>query len=184
MRQDLDRLMTLEILVQSLNGEWSLSQKARKRVEKLLEMAQRAEMLDIQNRANERDGILDQINQRLCRYRWSPQLQKAGRLPGLNLDFEFHAALEEAYENSCVWWIAELVRQRNILRLRRCAECGRWLWAVKDHQKHCSDDCRKKHATHSPLFKEKRRLYMVKYRRDEKERSAAALLRVSKKKHK
>lgn len=177
-KQDLDRQMALEILIKGINGDPALSERARKRVEELLELAQRAEMLDTQNHARERDAVLDRINQKLCRYRWSPQLQKAGRLPGLNLDFEFHAALEEAYENSCVWWIAELVRQRNILRLRRCAECSRWLWAVREHQTHCSGNCRKKHATHSPVFKEKRRLYMLKYRRDEKEQSAAALARL------
>lgn len=177
-KRDLDRQMALEILVQGLNGDASLSERARKRMEELLEMTQRAEMLDTQNHAKERDAVLDQINQKLCRYRWSPQLQKAGGLPGLNLAFEFHAALEEGYENSCVWWIAELVRQRNVLRLRRCAECQRWFWAVRDHQRHCGENCRKKHATHSPVFKEKRRLYMVKYRRDEKELSAAALARL------
>lgn len=173
--QELTRLTTQEILIQALNGDASLSAKSRKRVSDLVELTQRAVILDSQSHSKERAETLEQINQKLRRYRWSPELEKLGGLPGLNLTYWHDAdTLEERSENWCIQWITELVRRRNILRVRRCAECGRWLWAIKEHQTHCSANCRQKHASHRPDFKEQRRLYMIGYRVREKEQAERA----------
>lgn len=184
-KRELNRLTAEETLVACLNGDsadsrktMGLSEEARQRVAKLLEMAQGAARLDLESQADECEEVLERINGDLCRYRWSPELKRNHRFPGLAVSYDYGEAFDDFLENMCVWWITELLRQQNIFRVRRCAECGRWFWAVRDHQKHCDENCRKKHATHSPVFKEKRRLYMVKYRRDEKTRSAAALARV------
>jgi hypothetical protein len=174
-------LATEEVLIESLNGDASLSVKARERLTSLIALIQQAESLDARSADQERENLVAQINRKLVRYRWSPEMENRLQEPALSLTFSYHTkTLEEQHENWCVRWIAELVRQRGILRVRRCAECRRWLWAVRDHQKHCSENCRKQHASRSPIFKEKRRLYMAKYRRDEKARSAAALARARK----
>jgi hypothetical protein len=179
-REQLERFSTEEVLIQSLNGDGSLSAKTRERLASLIAMIQSAESLDAES-ANERESILERLEKTLLRYRWSPKFESGSHESSLNPAFSYHAkTLEEQHENWCVWWITELVRQRNILRVRPCVECGRWLWAVRDHQRHCSDTCRKKHASHNPTFKEKRRLYMRKHRQDEKVRSAAMLARVRK----
>jgi hypothetical protein len=61
-------------------------------------------------------------------------------------------------------------------RIRRCRlqECRQWFFAVTDHQKYCGDRCRKRDAAHGESFKEKRRIYMRKYRVEEAERNERA----------
>jgi hypothetical protein len=54
-------------------------------------------------------------------------------------------------------------------RIRRChrLQCRKWFFAKTDHQKYCGDNCRQRDAAQGDSFKEKRRIYMKKYRREE-----------------
>jgi hypothetical protein len=61
-----------------------------------------------------------------------------------------------------------------IHRFRRCRQCRNWFFAATEHQKFCDEACRKRHASYSADFKDKRRRYMRKYRRDEKRRDKLA----------
>jgi hypothetical protein len=71
--------------------------------------------------------------------------------------------------------VAFLIENLDVVhRVRRCGECERWFFAVTEHQKYCSDNCRKRHAAYGQSFKEKRRLYMREYRRKEKAQDANA----------
>jgi hypothetical protein len=61
---------------------------------------------------------------------------------------------------------------RDFSRFRRCqhSDCQRWFYAETTHQIFCGENCRKRHASQSPEFKEKRRIYMrEKYRPQQKE---------------
>jgi len=73
-----------------------------------------------------------------------------------------------------VQWIVQNVSA--VHRIRRChrSQCREWFFGVTDHQKYCDGSCRKLDAEQGDAFKEKRRLYMRKYRDDELEREARA----------
>lgn len=62
-----------------------------------------------------------------------------------------------------------------ILRVRRCACCGSWVWSRVAAQKYCSSACRAKHYQTSPQGKQyKRDWARLAYKRN-KERELAAL---------
>jgi hypothetical protein len=165
------RHATHETLISSLNGDASLPPETSERLADLVALIHRAESLSDESESHECDEVIAKINNELRRHRWSPMLERLDGMGGLKVSrFDNSRTLEEAYEIWCVEWITELVRLRSISRVRRCGECGRWFWAVKDHQKYCSGNCRQAHATHSPVFKEKRAKYMKDfYRPREKE---------------
>lgn len=72
--------------------------------------------------------------------------------------------------------LMEIGGSQRILRYRRCRECKAWFYAMTDHQKFCSEACRKRYTSHSAEFKEKRAEYMrKKYRPAEKERARRSL---------
>jgi hypothetical protein len=61
-----------------------------------------------------------------------------------------------------------------ILRFRKCRECAAWFYALKDHQIYCKESCRKRDHSHDESFKEKRRIYMKKYRSNDAEQNELA----------
>jgi len=60
----------------------------------------------------------------------------------------------------------------SIQRLRTCENCKRWYYAATDHQVFCVPRCRQQSFAQSEEFKEKRKLYMRKRRRQDAEREA------------
>jgi hypothetical protein len=74
-------------------------------------------------------------------------------------------------ETRVINYALDLLRRGSIQRLRVCRECRKWFYAITDHQKHCSHKCRQRFASHDLDFKERRRKYMKKYRRQERERT-------------
>jgi len=140
----------------------------------------------------ERYRILVDLNARLSKYKWTPVVRnsvtinsyfqitfEAGPNPvlvkprpyGERIDFNTPSGAA-FFENRAVQWIVQNVG--TVHRIRRChrSQCRKWFFAVTDHQKYCGDSCRKRDAAQGDDFKEKRRLYMRKYRDDESEREA------------
>ena len=111
--------------------------------------------------------LIESVNRKLAFYKWSPNI--------LTVKFEeFHehpqwnARTEAEYqEKIAVHSILSELCQGRIDRFRICRQCTRWFYAVAQHQVSCSETCRKKHASTSEDFKEKRRDYMRKYRKQE-----------------
>jgi hypothetical protein len=119
--------------------------------------------------------VLRETNELLKRYKRSPVMRLSGS------DHRFHDSLSiedeshsdaEYHERLAIWVLTKLLQEGNIARIRRCKHCVRWFFAMTDHQRSCSENCRKQGAAVGEEFKLKRKLYMRKYRSDEKEREA------------
>jgi hypothetical protein len=124
-------------------------------------------------------NALAEINGRLSKFRWSPAIfgithpephfkVRYVMFPGKSNN----ASLE--LEQYATQWIVDHIEA--VQRVRRChrPECRKWFFAKTDHQKYCGNICRQRDAAQGESFKEKRRLYMKKYRRQEVERNARA----------
>lgn len=143
----------------------------------------------------ERHQILVDLNTYLSKYKWTPVVRnsvsvdsyfqitfEAGPNPvveerpsGLLARVDFNTPEGAAFfENRAVQWIVRNIGK--VHRVRRCRrlQCGKWFFAVTDHQKYCGDRCRKRDAEQGESFKEQRRNYMKKYRAEEAERSEKA----------
>ena len=82
-----------------------------------------------------------------------------------------HARSVELY---AVQWVVQHIDAVQKVRRCRVAKCRKWYYAKTDHQKYCGSACRQKDAAQGDDFKEKRRVYMKKYRSEEAERDARA----------
>ena len=84
------------------------------------------------------------------------------------------------WERMSVGTLLMLARKPGELsRLRRCAECLQWFYAIKGHQQFCRVSCRRRHTAQDPEFKDKRAAYMRdQYRPLQKELAANTLARV------
>jgi hypothetical protein len=113
---------------------------------------------------------LNKANRLLERYWWQPMVRSGSTFTGLQAD-PWPGARGRAlpWENRAVYFVLELVSLGLLQRIRRCRECKAWFCAVTNHQVSCGDNCRKRFSSTSPEFKEKRRLYMRKYRERGKE---------------
>jgi len=117
-----------------------------------------------------------ELNRVLSHYRWSPRMSIARgyyfqrkndvRKTGTASNKECHA----------VDWLLHDAELGHLYRYKVCPECKKWFYTLTDHQRFCSDSCRKRYATHSSEYKGKRREYMKKYRRNQKARDHAALV--------
>jgi predicted nucleic acid-binding Zn ribbon protein len=151
----------------------SVSLKDRERVSQLIELLQRAHSLlqtPTEKSRKECEGLLGELNTLSQRYKWSTAYVVSET--GLGLSWQFPDP--ENWEDISVWWIRRLVETHAIHKLRQCLHCQVWFYAVTQHQRFCSENCRKKHASKSPVFKEKRRRYMAEvyrpYQKKEEER--------------
>lgn len=162
--------------------------KARSRVVRLLELLQTADLLSKKLReANaslsrnpfhrtESDRLfstLSAVDEILGLYRgtrmlWVTEqyeLEEMFALDPRKLERDDNYYVETAVIN----YVLQLLRSGSIQRLRTCRECEKWFYAMTDHQRHCSDNCRQRFASHDQVFKERRREYMKKYRKKEHE---------------
>ena len=150
----------------------SVSFKDRERVARLIELLQRAHSLLQTSTGKSRKEcarLLGELNSLSQQYKWSPGYEVSET--GLSLSWQFPDP--ENWEDISVWWIRRLVETHAIHRLRRCLQCQTWFYAATEHQRFCVEKCRKKHASESPIFKEKRRRYMAEvYRPREREEDA------------
>jgi len=119
-----------------------------------------------------------ELNIGLGRYKWHPGVSGSmGAHSHFKIVFgilgvAFDQSL--AMEHYSVQWIVENVDAVQKVRRCRVATCRKWYYAKTDHQKYCGGACRQKDAAQGDDFKEKRRVYMKKYRSEEAERDARA----------
>ncbi len=150
----------------------SVSFKGCERVSRLIALVQRAHSLlqtPTEKSRKECEGLLDDLNTLSQQYKWSPVYRVSET--GLGLSWQFPDP--ENWEDISVWWIRRLIETHAIHKLRQCLRCQVWFYAVTEHQRFCDEKCRKKHASESAVFKEKRRRYMAEvYRPREKQEEA------------
>jgi hypothetical protein len=104
---------------------------------------------------------------------WSPRVSPP---PGASQIFRWKAPTERTdWENQFVLWLLGLRARREICLIRRCRSCEAWFYAVTNHQAYCSDYCRQQFHAKSESFKEKRRLYMRRFRQTQKLRDSSAV---------
>ncbi|MFT4112399.1 hypothetical protein [Silvibacterium sp.] len=71
----------------------------------------------------------------------------------------------DKWENGAIAALLQLLRDKELWRIRQCSSCGKWIYVSKANQKFCSGTaCRQKNHSQSESFKEKRADYMKKYR--------------------
>ncbi len=118
--------------------------------------------------------ILARVNRQLSKSRWSHRLMIHNGTKLLRI-WDFHER-PGAYnlEFAINYLLNSSLPSGEISKFRNCAECGKWLFAVTEHQRYCSKKCRVHHIAHSERFKEKRRNYMKKYRNDQEQFELAA----------
>ncbi len=78
----------------------------------------------------------------------------------------------DEWENGAAEAILSLLREDQLHRLRRCFCCKKWFYLLRDDQRFCNTACRQKEHSQSEEFKEKRKSYMQKYRKDGNEERA------------
>ncbi|MGA2990565.1 MAG: hypothetical protein ABSD88_08820 [Candidatus Korobacteraceae bacterium] len=106
----------------------------------------------------------------LNRYEGHPSL--ALSRSGLRVDMVAkHLSEEDEWEHQAVFFLLSLVPHR-INRLRRCAHdgCKRWFYAKRNDREWCSGACKQRNYESTPEQRESKKLYMRKYRVDQKER--------------
>jgi hypothetical protein len=108
---------------------------------------------------------LAQIDVMLQRYRWVPAVRCDGYIRLEYLPTWVINNRDADWENSFVCHLLRTLQgmglsPSEIQRYRRCRRCNRWFYAVTDHQKNCSDICRKKFNSTSDEFRSKRATYM------------------------
>ena len=110
----------------------------------------------------------------LSRYHWSPRVSGYPNADG----FAWSARTAQSdWENMFVFWVVKKRASGEISLIRSCRNCGHWFYAITYHQTHCSDRCRQHFHSKDQHFKEKRRLYMSKYRAVQRARRLRAVER-------
>jgi len=103
-----------------------------------------------------------------CPVRWSPVVTP----PPERYTFRGRARTVEEEEEVCfVRWVLTQRATGDISRIRTCRNCNRWFLAVTSHQFFCDEACRQKFHSQDPHFKERRRLYMRRFREQEGRRN-------------
>lgn len=150
--------------------------EAYHRVEQLNESIRLSPASEGDAQHTERAKILKELNARLSGYKWHPAIAPSMERPSyLEISYSFDAANhEEATENRAVVYLMR--NTAKIHRIRRChrVQCRKWFFAVTEHQKYCSENCRKRDAQQGPEFKRKRAEYMKNYRIEQAKRDANA----------
>lgn len=107
-------------------------------------------------------------NEILSAYRWIPSILPPPHEPN---SFRWKARTVHAdWENSFVFWVLNQRANGNISLIRSCRNCQRWFYAVTNHQTYCIDTCRQQFHSRDDHFKEQRRLYMRRYRKNDEKR--------------
>jgi hypothetical protein len=147
------------------------------RVSQLMETIKSSPAPDAMLRAEAGKAMAD-LNALLLRYKWHPYIFGfAGSESHFRIQHAIvgeHSDPELAVEHLAIQWIIENID--TVHRVRRChrLQCRKWFFAVVEHQKYCRNNCRQGDASKEEEFKDKRRTYMRKYRREQAELDARA----------
>ena len=128
--------------------------------------------------------LATELNNRLSKYRIYPEIfpRQKGRwllrwrplVNGPETQITVSAAGDtETYpftEGDTLLRILGIAETGDLHRLRQCRHCGNWLFARVRHQDYCNTECQQLNFRTSDEFKDKRKRYMRKYRRDERDR--------------
>jgi hypothetical protein len=110
-------------------------------------------------------------NEILSTYHWKPIVLPPPHAPN---SFSWKARTAHSYwENNFVSWVLNQRASGDISMIRSCRTCQRWFYAITNHQAYCIDSCRQQFHSRDLRFKEKRRLYMRRYRNNEEKREFA-----------
>ena len=167
---------------------WLLNQKpnsATERVTWIVEACQRVIQLDQAMKLASGLGpdrqalyaeigeIMEELYARVSKFRCVPRVMYLAA-PDRCFEVQYHfvATKETESEGKAMAWLMDHIDTVHLIRRCRLQECRRWFFAVTDHQKYCGVTCRKRDAAQGESFKEKRRIYMSKYRSEEAERDA------------
>jgi hypothetical protein len=154
-----------------------------KRVAELVEAFRRAaqlmESIKVSSVTNSEQHVavnnaLREINGRLSKFRWLPAIFGfAGAESHFKVRYLMFAGRSNnaqlAFEHYAIQWIVDHVDAVHRIRSCHFPKCRKWFFAKTDHQKYCGGNCRQRDAAQGESFKERRRLYMKKYRREEAE---------------
>jgi len=135
-------------------------------------------MAHLQSANDELNAALQKLNSKLKRYTFVRHFRCrawfAETEPGLIASTR-KMSDEQKWEHRLVVRLAASGHVESILRYRRCDQCRRWFYATKSYGKFCATPCRRKFESTSDEFKLKRRRYMAKWRRDDREREEREL---------
>ena len=113
-----------------------------------------------------------ELNAELAQYKFIPFVLTSLGARGLSVAWHrfWRFEMEEPrtppnklMEGQYLEMILNLARSGQIRRLRRCSNCGKWLYARFRHQEFCSTKCQQKHYTQTEEWKAHRREYMRDY---------------------
>jgi hypothetical protein len=123
--------------------------------------------VELLNRAN-------RLNEELARYRFTPVIQAFGPAPFTVVwhrdwrnEIDNTKPPDRFTEGQYLELILNIAKAGQLGRLRRCSQCGKWMFAMRSGQQFCSFKCQQKKYTQTDSFKANRRQYMKKrYRED------------------
>jgi hypothetical protein len=134
--------------------------------------------------------VITELRNLLSRYRWVSRVERAleGFREIVTADREGHSR-EDEWEYWAVRVLLDLVPHLgNPPRIRRCAECPRWIFAAKRNtQKWCGSVCRQRHYDRDPETRAKkleamRKRYALEKERDWKRKAAVGYTERTKRK--
>jgi hypothetical protein len=130
----------------------------------------------------EKVQVISGLHNLLGNFRWSVQVSPTSE--GFRAIYfpadRGHLSSADKWEYGAVRDLLELVPYLGKRpRIRRCAECEKWLFAAKrSDQQFCDGICRQKHYDSSPEMRESKKLYMREHRADEKRREESSKIGV------
>jgi hypothetical protein len=105
-------------------------------------------------------------NEILSAYHWRPTVLPPPNAP---TSYSWKArTIHSFWENNFAFWVLQQRASGNISLIRSCRNCQRWFYAITNHQAYCIDSCWQQFHSRDLGFKEKRRLYVRRYRNDKK----------------
>ena len=117
--------------------------------------------------------VLTELNRLLRKYKWYPTVRHMGfESTAFDITEDWPTRSEHgknSWEDFAIWWLCNSRNIRWVDFFRRCLDCNVWFFASAQHQVYCSDGCRKRYASKSDDFKQRRARYMQKYRNREKQ---------------
>ncbi len=107
------------------------------------------------------------LNEELARYRFTPVIQGFGPAPftvAWHRDWrsEIDKRPDRFMEGQYLELILNIAKAGQLGRLRGCAQCEKWMFAMRSGQQFCSLKCQQKKYTQTDSFKANRRQYMRK----------------------